>query len=62
MTPLLVFVVILWAGLSAFAGEYVAKQKGRPPFEGLVFGLLFGPFGPIIEGTLPNGPGVEQRP
>ena len=56
MTP---FVGILWAGLSAFAGEYVAKQKGRPPFEGLVFGLLFGPFGPIIEGVLPD---LERRP
>ena len=62
MTPLFWFAVILWIGLSSLAAEYVAKQKGRPPFEGLVFGLLFGPFGPIIEGTLPNGPGVEQRP
>ena len=59
MTAFVVFVVILWAGLSAFAGEYVAKQKGRPPFEGLVFGLLFGPLGPIIEGVLPD---LERRP
>jgi hypothetical protein len=29
------------------------------PFEGLVFGLLFGPFGPIIEGVLPD---LERRP
>jgi hypothetical protein len=29
------------------------------PFEGLVFGLLFGPLGPIIEGVLPDS---ERRP
>lgn len=42
---------IYWSAL----GYWIALQKRREPFEGLVLGLLFGPLGAIIEALLPNG-------
>ncbi len=38
-------------------GVYIATQKGRNEWEGLLFGFLLGPFGVIIEALLP-----EQEP
>jgi len=35
-------------------GFWIAGQKGRWPFEGLFLGLLFGPFGCLIEALMPN--------
>lgn len=35
-------------------GRFVATQKGRPSTEGFMLGLLFGPFGVLIEGLLPT--------
>jgi hypothetical protein len=37
-------------------GIYVAIAKGRPPKEGLVLGLIAGPFGWLIVAMLPAGP------
>jgi hypothetical protein len=45
-------VVLAW--IFAAFGAYVAKEKGRSPNEGIVFGLLLGPFGVIAVACLPT--------
>lgn len=45
--------LVLWAIFSGL-GCWIATQKHRPPEEGLVLGLLFGPFGCLIEAVLPT--------
>ena len=37
-------------------GGYVAAIKGRPVFEGLIFGAVLGPFGVVAEAGLPEAP------
>lgn len=37
----------------SYLGAWVAKQKGRPRYEGFILGGLMGPFGVIVEGLLP---------
>ena len=37
-------------------GGYVAAIKGRPVFEGLIFGAVLGPFGVVAEAGLPAAP------
>ena len=51
-------------GWLAFAGlgAWVATQKGRGPAEGLILGLLFGPYGTLIEALLPNQEGGPPGP
>lgn len=44
----------VYLALSAFAGAYVATQKAREPLEGLLFGVVFGPIGVLIEANLPR--------
>lgn len=46
----------------AMLGGYVAKEKNRDPAEGACLGLLFGPFGVLVEGLLPTLAKSEQRP
>jgi hypothetical protein len=36
-------------------GGWVATQKRRDTGEGMVLGLLFGPFGVLVEALLPQG-------
>jgi hypothetical protein len=48
-------IIVLWVVMSAF-GFWVASQKNRNPVEGLLLGLLFGPFGVLIEALLPTNP------
>jgi hypothetical protein len=38
----------------AYLGAWVAGQKHRNATEGAVLGLVFGPFGVIVEGLLPT--------
>jgi hypothetical protein len=47
-------VILLAWSLFAGLGYYVAIQKGRPPAEGLVLGLLFGPLGCLVAALLPG--------
>jgi hypothetical protein len=44
-------------------GRYIAAEKGRPSTEGLLFGLLLGPFGVLIEALLPTvaAPTTKKR-
>lgn len=35
-------------------GSWISGQKGREPVEGLSLGVLFGPFGCLIEAILPS--------
>jgi hypothetical protein len=37
-------------------GGYVAAVKGRPVFEGLIFGAVLGPFGVVAAAGLPAAP------
>ena len=46
--------LIIYAVTSAFFGRHVASVKGREPVEGLLFGLVFGPLGVLIEAMLPT--------
>lgn len=48
--------------VSGLAGAYVADQRGRPPIEGLMLGLLLGPFGAVAAGTLPEREREPGRP
>lgn len=45
-------------GMLAFGafGGWVAFQKQRDPAEGAILGLLFGPFGVLVEALLPGCP------
>jgi hypothetical protein len=55
-TDLDVILVIVLFAYFAGVGIYVAKAKGRPTEEGLVLGLIAGPFGWLIVAMLPAGP------
>jgi hypothetical protein len=50
----LMWVAIVACAVSGFLGAYVAHQKGRPLFEGIVFGVLLGPIGLLIAACLPT--------
>lgn len=58
------FAYFAWFALTWLAclilGMYVASEKGRGLGEGFFLALLFGPFGVVVEGLLPNFP--ERRP
>jgi hypothetical protein len=62
-------VVLLGAAVCALIvcggmGAYIAEQKGRPHLKGVVFGVLLGPLGMIIEACLPTVRSLrsERRP
>ena len=46
--------IIVGLIISAFLGNYIAKEKGRDTAEGILFGLFLGFLGLIILGLLPN--------
>jgi len=51
----------------AFAGAYIAQAKGRPAFEGVVFGFLLGPIGLLMTVLMPTikpaaGAGPSPQP
>jgi len=47
-------IVIVGLIISAFLGNYIAKEKGRDTAEGVLFGLFLGFLGLIILALLPN--------
>jgi hypothetical protein len=49
----LAIVIPLWI-VMGFLGGFVAVQKHRAIAEGFAMGLVFGPFGVLIEALLPN--------
>jgi hypothetical protein len=60
----------IYFALCSCLGVYVASQKGRPLVEGVVFGMLLGPFGVLIiaclptldvEAAAPDPPAMERR-
>ena len=53
---LLVFMVVVSAIASMALGAWVSIQKNRAPEEGMVLGLLFGPFGVLIAALVPTRP------
>lgn len=59
MEILIGVLVAMLAG--AIAGVYVARQKNRSVWEGVVFGLCFGPLGVLIVACLPEGQRREPR-
>jgi hypothetical protein len=60
-TSMVVVGLIVYILVCACAGSYVAAQKGRPLFEGLIFGLLFGPIGLVVEACLPDMGSVDDE-
>src|SRR5260370_30727836 len=48
------YVLLLWLPCLVWLGPYIAEQKGRNVWEGALLGLLFGPFGCLIEALLPT--------
>jgi hypothetical protein len=58
----IIAVIIVDAAIMCGLGAWVASVKGRDSGEGLLLGLLFGPFGVLIEALLPNiaPPTAEQ--
>lgn len=47
-------VIVLILVVFAVLGRWMAGQKGRSKLEGTILGLLFGPFGCLVEGLLPT--------
>lgn len=58
------FLIVLAVGCCLFGcfGAWVACQKNRGFDEGLALGLLFGPFGVLIEALLPSLPTPASQP
>ncbi len=55
MDPLTVLLILLVSCVAcAVAGASVAKEKGREPLEGVIFGALFGPIGIVVTALLPT--------
>jgi hypothetical protein len=51
----LIFVAVLaFLLLCALAGYYISAEKGRGGFEGLLLGLIFGPFGLLLTVLMPT--------
>ena len=46
--------VVAWVVVFTFLGSWVSCQKHRRPEEGAILGLLFGPFGVLLEALLPT--------
>lgn len=56
--------LIIWSvtiAACALLGLFVSGQKQRPPMEGLILGVLFGPFGVLIAALLPTGGGRAAK-
>jgi hypothetical protein len=47
-------VIISWLVVWPALGRWVALEKNRSFREGVILGLLFGPFGVIVEALLPT--------
>jgi hypothetical protein len=60
-TDLDVILIIVLFAYFAGVGLYVANAKGRPPKEGVVLGLIAGPFGWLIVAMLPPLPLGDKR-
>ncbi len=55
MDSLTVLLILLGSSVvCAVAGASVAKEKGREPLEGVIFGALFGPIGIVVTALLPT--------
>lgn len=51
---MVIVVIVLVLVVCAVLGRWIARQKGRSKREGTILGLLFGPFGCLVEGLLPT--------
>jgi hypothetical protein len=49
------FWAVLWVVVFASVGAYVAAVKRRPWHEGIVLGILLGPFGLVLVALFPEG-------
>ena len=55
MDLLTVLLIVLVSCVAcAVAGASVAKEKGREPLEGVIYGALFGPIGIVVTALLPT--------
>lgn len=45
---------LVYLAICAAVGWYIAVEKGRKDLEGILLGLLLGPFGCVVEGLLPG--------
>lgn len=54
MSNFLVILAPIWLAMAAL-GAWVSLQKHRNPSEGLILGILFGPFGVLIAALMPIG-------
>lgn len=52
--PRFVMVALTLWSLFAFAGAFISQAKGRPGFEGVVFGFMLGPIGLLITALMPT--------
>ncbi len=58
---LLIFVIIVYLLSSILTGVWIAGQKNRGTGEAVVLGILFGPFGCIMEALLPTLPDPGRK-
>jgi hypothetical protein len=54
MTALVILIWIAVWMVCGLAGYYISAEKGRGGFEGLLFGLFFGPFGLLLTVLMPE--------
>jgi len=52
---------IVYLVICAMVGWSIAIEKHRSPWEGFIYGLLFGPLGPLIEACLPDRSKASER-
>lgn len=52
---MLLVAVFLGCIACSLIGTYVAVEKHRSPGEGLIFGLVLGPIGVLLEAMMPTG-------
>lgn len=53
---ILIGIVAAYLAVFGWLGQWVATQCGRGAIEGLLLGMLLGPFGVLIEALLPKNP------
>jgi len=56
----LVILIPIWIVMGAL-GAWAAMMKNRSPIEGLMLGILFGPFGVLITALMPNMPSKDKQ-
>ena len=59
---MVIWIAIVWCVAFGGLGHYVATQKRRESSEGILFGLVGGPFGVMLLAMLPTKDSTAAEP